>query len=73
MRVRTCCPREAERYKCQCLCRACHRSMDGRIIEKVPFIHDETHAEGTYKTKNSRKPAMLSILVILHTNTYTTN
>jgi hypothetical protein len=47
--------------------------MDGRIIEKVPFIHDETHAEGTYKTKNSRKPAMLSILVILHTNTYTTN
>jgi len=42
--------------------------------EKILFIHDATHAEGTYKTKTlGSRLGSLMILVILHTSTYTTN
>jgi hypothetical protein len=40
--------------------------------EMCLFIHSRI-ATGTYRSKNTRKPARLTILVILHTSTYTSN
>ena len=50
---------------------SCVKEIRSFFREMCSFIH-RSIATGTYKTKSTRKPARLTILVILHTSTYAT-